>query len=73
MSGSIYAYSYRNRRQPLYLAVLADLAGIKPAEHLRPFDMETSLQALSQAVLAQVDKPTRHRLESLEYKQAGGK
>jgi len=71
MSGSIYAFSYRNRRQPLYLAILADLAGIKPAEHLRPFDIETSLQALSKAILAQVDKPTRHRLASDRFKRTG--
>jgi len=35
--------------------------------------IELQMDRLAKAILAQVDKPTRHRLESLEYKQAGGK
>lgn len=56
-------FSRRNRRSKLYQAVLADLAGIKPAAHLAP------AQAVYQPFRTKSD---RHRQDVAEYRQHGG-
>jgi hypothetical protein len=54
------AFSRRNRRRKLYLATLADLAGLKPAEHLRP---KPEAPVFS--------KTDRHRQDAADYRQHG--
>lgn len=56
------AFSRRNRRSKLYLAVLADLAGLKPAAHLAP--VQTPYQPFE-------SKADRHRAASEHFRRTG--
>jgi len=58
-------FSRRNRRRPAYLRVLADLAGLAPAEHLRP---KTPVLPPYQPFQSKAD---RHRQANAEYRQHG--
>ena len=51
----------RARRAPRYQAVLRDLAGIEPAQHLAP-----------PAVTPEPERQERHRAYSKEFHQTGG-
>lgn len=54
----------RTRRSRLYLAVLADLAGMRPAPHLKPI-------TLAQVYDSETSRRDRHLAASSQFRRTG--